>query len=809
LNISINLKNPNITQSKWGKKRTGSGDFVLKRYPEIIRGKETTIAVTPITMTKSDGVFLKFRPGLKQIEINRFLEDKKEVLERKFKPIDVRKIGKEPMKRRLFYKTKFDAHSIQRKNVFQIKKPADTEMNVDEQIGKLESDDRVVTANPVYFRHDLKYPNSFSFEDEIIVKFEEGASEGKMQALFEKMNLEKICELGTNTLLVKTKYAKKQNLYEVAQELENSREIKVQLVKINWIQLHDPLCGSCNARYFEDQWNLKKIKVKDAWKISSGSPLVVIAVVDTGCDLEHPDLISQLVKSDCWFDAYEGDNKPTDENSHGTLCAGVAVALPNSITPTGVAGVGYNCRIMPIRILKKDGFTPDTQLDAGRIIKALNFARCVEFWDKPSKGLKSQKHAQVVSMSFSYDGDDREFIDDALEKCHEADMVLVAAAGNYATDSPDIIAYPACNKNIIAVGASGIDDKRCEWGEITCDSSQFGKGLSVMAPGINIYGPDLRGPTPDELMDEMRAQMGGFTPLSLLYGSNNFGDYNSYFDYDRANTTNPKPQQTRPDIGDNIGDYYFKFHGTSAATPHVAGLAGLMLAYNPDLLPDDIKKVIQETADKVGSPNGGYKDGWNKYMGFGRINAKKALKKLKKDYPYQSADVYIRKSLADDGTDYDGELDVSPDIIARKMKESDPKITFSDKGVDPGSDKLGIGKNQFIYVRVHNKGTKASNIHARLYFTPYASKYQPRTWSYLDQYDFYDVASGKTAVSDAIVWKTVPDPSPDEDFCIIASIEGFGDCHPDPVGLANARETSVRRFFRINNNICMRKVELE
>jgi thermitase len=112
---------------------------------------------------------------------------------------------------------------------------------------------------------------------------------------------------------------------------------------VNPITPNDPLFGQ--------QWHLSQIKAPDAWDINTGAPTAIIAIVDTGVDLTHPDLAANLVSGyDSHFlqrmsQAHGGT--VTDSNGHGTMVAGVAAAIGNNAA--GVCGVGWNLRIMPIR----------------------------------------------------------------------------------------------------------------------------------------------------------------------------------------------------------------------------------------------------------------------------------------------------------------------------------------------------------------------------------------------------------------------------------------------------------------------------
>ncbi|MBC7252254.1 MAG: S8 family serine peptidase, partial [Anaerolineae bacterium] len=100
----------------------------------------------------------------------------------------------------------------------------------------------------------------------------------------------------------------------------------------------------------DDQWGLNKIEGPKAWGITTGSSLVTIAVIDTGVDLDHPDLQDKIVPG---WDFVNNDATPDDDHSHGTHVAGIAAATTNNAL--GIAGVAWNTRIMPVKVLDSGG----------------------------------------------------------------------------------------------------------------------------------------------------------------------------------------------------------------------------------------------------------------------------------------------------------------------------------------------------------------------------------------------------------------------------------------------------------------------
>lgn len=199
------------------------------------------------------------------------------------------------------------------------------------------------------------------------------------------------------------------------------------------------------------QWNLPVIETNRGWDLSKGSEDVIIAVIDTGVDLQHSDLDGQLVEG---YNIVEKDKQPLDDVGHGTHVAGIIGALVNN--GEGVAGVSWYNKIMPVKALDGSG-SGTTYAVAEGIIWATDHG------------------AKVINMSLGNYADSQ-FLHDAVKYAYDRDVVLVAASGNDNTERPG---YPAAYPEVLAVAATDSNQKRAEY-------SNYGDYIDVAAPGTNI-----------------------------------------------------------------------------------------------------------------------------------------------------------------------------------------------------------------------------------------------------------------------------------------------------------------------------------
>ncbi len=415
-----------------------------------------------------------------------------------------------------------------------------------------------------------------------------------------------------------------------------------------------------NDPLFFRQWDMTRIDAPAGWDISTGTGAVV-CILDEGCDLGHPDLA--FASNGINLGTMAPPGSPT--GPHGTCCAGIAAAVFND--GIGVAGVAGDAKVLPVAF---QNWT-DVECAIGISWAAANGAR-------------------VISMSFGEyapgdgfgpTGWNFAIIDPAIANAvNVVGVVLCAAAGN--ENTPAINRYPARNPLVIACGGSDQSDnrKRPASPDGECWGANYGPGTSVVAPAVLCTTTDIHGPAGYNAS-------GG--PISV-------------------------PCVTYPVGGDAAGDYFYEFNGTSAATPHVSGLAALLAARYPALTNLEIRAIIERTAAKVGSASyaevPGFPNGTRTpELGYGRIDVFHSL-----DF----ADVMIRDWPGDNGaepsTPPGGDYTDFSDIVVRPHDDNVfiPNMpALSSHVVD--------GHRNHVYVRARNLGPHAArNVVVDIRLTP-------------------------------------------------------------------------------------------
>lgn len=312
--------------------------------------------------------------------------------------------------------------------------------------------------------------------------------------------------------------------------------------------------------------------VEAAWAAlgNYGSSNVVIAILDSGVDVGHPDL-NQVAG----YDYGDNDSNPDDDSSqpgHGTACAGVAAAIADN--GVGVAGVAGGCRIMPLKVANSAGSMYFSAID-----NALYHA--------------ADNGADIISMSLGAATSSVTSTDNALQYAYNAGCTILAATGN---ENNSTISYPAINQYVIAVGAANPCDGRKR---SSSSASEVNSGVSTDPNGYTCDGERWWGSN---------------------YGSTSQGAANAV---DIIAPTILPTTDIQGSGGYDSGDYSMWFNGTSCATPFAAGVAALIKSQNPTWTPAQIRDQLRNTADDVVNVESG--SGWDRYSGYGMINAGAAL----------------------------------------------------------------------------------------------------------------------------------------------------------------------------------------
>lgn len=315
-------------------------------------------------------------------------------------------------------------------------------------------------------------------------------------------------------------------------------------------------------------------RVLAAWQAAQtiGNPNVVVAVIDDGFDLSHPDLagIGKIIAP---MDFTRSNNHPIPELTakewHGTACAGVAIGNVNG---SGVVGASPGSRLMPVRW---GPFLSDDEIERWFSHVTLQGAWVVSCsWGARARRFELSARAAIAIKRCATQGR-------SGKGC-----VVVFAAGNEDRNINDSASGSingfAIHPNVIAVAASTSLDQKSDY-------SNYGQEISICAPSSGAGG---WGVTTADVMGQY-----------ILNGQ-------------------------VVEAGYSVGPYTDDFGGTSSATPLVAGICALLLSINPQLSAQEVKTVIEKTARKIGSKSSYNANGHSSIFGFGCVDAEKAVQFL-------------------------------------------------------------------------------------------------------------------------------------------------------------------------------------
>ena len=204
-----------------------------------------------------------------------------------------------------------------------------------------------------------------------------------------------------------------------------------------------------NDPSFGLQWNLSQISAPQAWDVAADASGIRVAIIDSGADLDHPDLgvRARLVYG---YDYVRGDTIPDDEAGHGTHVLGILSAVADN--GQGVAGLAWNVRLLLYKVL-----------DANEVGTSANVAAAIV----SARG----NGARIINLSLTLSGDSQT-VANAVNEAANAGVLLVAAAGN----GNSSVAYPAAYPQVLAVAATSSQDRRAWY-------SNRGPEIDVAAPG--------------------------------------------------------------------------------------------------------------------------------------------------------------------------------------------------------------------------------------------------------------------------------------------------------------------------------------
>jgi len=330
--------------------------------------------------------------------------------------------------------------------------------------------------------------------------------------------------------------------------------------------------ASDRTLFLTNQWHLRTAKVEDAWDITRGSSNIVVAVMDDGIDVGHPEFAGRVV-GQFDFASNTSNAMPRDPmDRHGTACAGVAVAAGTKAT-----GAAPECSLLAIRTASFWDFVTQARMFQWASDQGADVISCS--WGPPDgQGTNDPLPDNV-----------RESIDYCVERGRGGKGIPIFFAAGNGNESIMLDGWASYN-GVIAVAASTSNERRAWY-------SDTGAAVDICAPSS---------------------------------GSSSAGELRIFTTDRRGNAGyNPDPQNGTTNPATDL-DYTATFGGTSSSTPLVAGIAGLMLSANANLTRDDIKSILEQTADKIDTANGNYSNGHSNMYGHGRVNAVRAVQEAQR-----------------------------------------------------------------------------------------------------------------------------------------------------------------------------------
>jgi len=297
---------------------------------------------------------------------------------------------------------------------------------------------------------------SHYYEKEVVVKFNNPLTDAQMKQLKNEINCIRAEKIGDTFIFTSDKLSTEELIAYFR------KKWPISFIEPHYIYLTNEETTATfipnDSLFSRYQWNITNIHAETGWNISRGSQDVVIAVLDSGVQHNHPDLQARLLTG---YNVNDSSTNAADELGHGTHVAGIIGAAVDN--QEGIAGITWYNSVLPVKVLNSSGAGSTYSVAQGII------------W-------ATDNGAKVINMSLgNYASGD--FLHEAIKYAYERDVVMVAATGNDNTNRPG---YPAAYPEVFAVGATTSEKQRAAF-------SNYGDYVDVVAPGDSIASTYIGG----------------------------------------------------------------------------------------------------------------------------------------------------------------------------------------------------------------------------------------------------------------------------------------------------------------------------
>jgi thermitase len=305
-------------------------------------------------------------------------------------------------------------------------------------------------ADPLTGRDvDVKTPEgnqgiSHYRKQEAVVRFRTPPSQAELERIKREIDADWVQKLGNSFVF----HSKRLTTDEL---LEYFAGQDIVFAEPHYVYVTNETIEPNDELYRAYQWNLPIIDTPQGWELSTGRADVIVAVVDTGVALNHPDLRGHLVDG---YNVVTPTSPPADDVGHGTHVAGIISALTDN--RQGIAGMTWHNKIMPVKVLDSTGMGSTYAVAEGIIWAA-------------------DRGAKVINLSLGNYAS-AQFLHDAIRYAYDKDVAIIAATGNDNTSQPG---FPAAYPEVLAVSATNAYGEKASF-------SNYGDYVDVTAPGENI-----------------------------------------------------------------------------------------------------------------------------------------------------------------------------------------------------------------------------------------------------------------------------------------------------------------------------------